>query len=171
MIPTHKESDEVLYPVEDVVVVESSDLAQMKQLALINPRQRIRLCTHHSPSDRLHEMFIVHTSDCYVRPHKHLGKEESMAILEGEVDVVLFHDDGTIRQVIRMGDLNSGKRFYYRLSEPTYHTLLIRSKFLVFHEITEGPFLRAHTVFPEWAPEEQSAGRRDFVARIQSLIQ
>jgi cupin fold WbuC family metalloprotein len=171
MIPTHKESDEVLYPLEEVVTVESADLAQLKRLALLNPRQRIRLCAHRSPGDRLHEMFIVHTSDCYVRPHKHLGKAESMAILEGEVDVVLFHDDGTIRQVIRMGDLNSGKLFYYRLSEPIYHTLLVRSQFLVFHETTEGPFLREKTVFPDWAPEEQSAGRRAFVARIETLIQ
>ncbi len=170
MIVTHKESDEVLYPAEEVVVVEATDLTQLKRLALLNPRQRIRLCAHHSPGDRLHEMFIVHTSDCYVRPHKHLGKAESMAILEGEVDVVLFHDDGTIRQVIRMGDLNSGKLFYYRLSEPIYHTLLIRSQFLVFHEITEGPFLREKTVFPDWAPEERSADQRAFVARIETLI-
>jgi len=171
MILTHKESDEVLYPREEVVVVESADLTQLKRLALQNPRQRIRLCAHRSPDDRLHDMFIVHTSDCYVRPHKHLGKAESMAILEGEVDVVLFHDDGTIRQVIRMGDLNSGKLFYYRLSEPIYHTLLIRSQFLVFHEITEGPFLREKTVFPDWAPEEQSSGRKEFVARVETLIQ
>jgi len=171
MILTSKESDEVLYPREEVVVVDSADLKELKRLALLNPRQRIRLCAHRSPGDRLHEMFIVHTSDCYVRPHKHLGKAESMAILEGEVDVVLFHDDGTVRQVVRMGDRNSGKLFYYRLSGPIYHTLLIRTPFLVFHEITEGPFLREHTVFPDWAPEERSAGCEAFIARIESLIQ
>lgn len=170
MIPTRKESDEVLYPREEVVVVESADLTQLKRLALLNPRQRIRLCTHRTPGDRLHEMFIVHTSNCYVRPHKHLGKAESMAILEGEVDVVLFHDDGTIRQVIKMGDCSSGKLFYYRLSEPVYHTLIIRTQFLVFHEITEGPFLREDTVFPDWAPEEQTTGRETFIARIDSMI-
>ncbi|MGQ0666810.1 MAG: WbuC family cupin fold metalloprotein [Nitrospiraceae bacterium] len=170
MILTRKESDEVLYPQEEVVVVDSTDLKELKRLALLNPRQRIRLCAHRSPGDHLHEMFIVHTSECYVRPHKHLGKAESMAILEGEVDVVLFRDDGTVRQVVRMGDRNSGKLFYYRLSGPIYHTLLIRTPFLVFHEITEGPFLREHTVFPDWAPDERSDGRDAFVARIESLI-
>jgi len=170
MIPTHKESDEVLYPKEEVVNVQAADLAELKRLALLNPRQRIRLCAHRSPSDRLHEMFIVHTCDCYVRPHKHMGKAESMAILEGEVDVVLFHDDGTVRQVFRMGDLSSGKLFYYRLSEPIYHTLLIRTQFLVFHEITEGPFLHEKTVFPDWAPEDNSSDHKAFIARIESLI-
>ena len=170
MIKIRRESDEVLYPETDVVVVDASDLKELKRLALLNPRQRIRLCVHRSQSNRLHEMFIVHTRDCYVRPHKHLGKAESMAVLEGEVDVVLFHEDGTIRQVIRMGEPNSGKAFYHRLSEPIYHTLLIRTDFLVFHESTEGPFLRKMTVFPDWAPAEQNVSSKDFVARIESLI-
>lgn len=171
MIPSRKENDEVLYPLEEVVTVALADLAQLKQQALLNPRRRIRFCAHRSPDDRLHEMFIVHTSDCYVRPHKHLGKAESMAILEGEVDVVLFDEDGTIRQVIKMGDSNSGKLFYYRLSEPIFHMLLIRTQFLVFHETTVGPFLREKTVFPDWAPEEQDVGCKAFVAHVETLLQ
>ena len=171
MIASRKESNEVLYPTEDIVVVGAGDLAEMKRLAVLNPRKRIRLCTHQSPDDRLHEMFIVHTSDCYVRPHKHIGKVESMAILEGEVDVVLFHDDGNLRQVIKMGAIDSGRCFYYRLPEQIYHMLLIRSPFLVFHEITEGPFLRERIDFPDWAPEEKSAEQNAFIARIQMLIQ
>ena len=88
MIPTRKESDEVLYPEENIVTVEAVDLAELKRLAMRNRRQRIRLCAHGSPTDFLHEMFIVHTRHCYVRPHKHLERPESMAILEGGVDVV-----------------------------------------------------------------------------------
>lgn len=152
MIPVRKESDEVLYPAEDVVLVDSADLAEFKRLAMRNPRKRIRLCTHRAPSDGLHEMFIVHTSETYVRPHKHIGKAESFAIIEGRVDVVLFHDDGSIRQVVRMGEPGSGLPFYYRLSDPIFHTLLIRSEILVFHEVTQGPFLREQSVFAEWAP-------------------
>ena len=170
MIPTYKESDEVLYPDQDIVVVDLETLTELKRLAMLNPRHRIRLCAHRSPTDRLHEMFIVHARDCYVPPHKHLEKAESMAILEGEVDVVLFNENGTIRQVINMGDIPSGKQFFYRLSEPVYHTLLIRTDFLVFHESTEGPFLRENTVFPEWAPKGNDGRVNDFVTQIESLI-
>jgi cupin fold WbuC family metalloprotein len=169
MIPVRKESAEVLYPEQDLVVVDGADLEEMKRLAMLNPRHRIRLCTHNSPNDLLHEMFIVHARDCYVRPHKHLGKIESMAILEGAADVVLFDDDGKIREVINMGDINSGRQFYYRLSDPIYHTLLIRTDFLVFHEITQGPFLREDTVFPEWAPTDQDDGVENYMASIDRL--
>ncbi len=167
MIRVRKESDEVLYPVEDVVLIEKADLDQLKRKAQLNPRKRVRLCAHHSSQDSLHEMFIVHMRDCYVRPHKHLGKSESMTILEGEVDVVLFHEDGKICKVIRMGAPDTGNIFYQRLSTSIYHTLIIRSKFLVFLESTEGPFLRENTVFAEWAPEEQSKASQEFIESIE----
>ncbi len=170
MIAIRKESAEVLYPEEDVVIVTAADLDELKQLALQNPRRRVRLCAHRSPQDHLHEMFIVHTLNHYVRPHKHLGKAESMTVLEGEVDVVLFNEDGSIHQTVQMGASGSGKIFYQRLSDPIYHTLIIRTPFLVFHEGTEGPFVREKTIFPEWAPAEEGAAAIEFINQIESTI-
>ena len=40
MIPFHKESDEVLYPDGDVVLIASGDLDELKRLASKNPRKR-----------------------------------------------------------------------------------------------------------------------------------
>ena len=143
---------EVLYSKEDIPVVDKLDVEYFKALALKNDRKRVRLCSHSSPTDVLHEMFIVHGKDEYVRPHKHPGKSESIHVIEGQVDVVLFADDGRIQQVIKMGDYNSGKIFFYRLDEPIFHTLIIRSEILVFSEVTNGPFNRDMTQFASWAP-------------------
>ena len=170
MINVRRESAEVLYPDEEIVFVGSADLEELKRLALQNPRQRVRLCTHRTPNDALHEMFIVHMRDCYVRPHKHVGKSESMTVLEGSVDMVLFDEDGSIRDVIPMGAPGSGRIFYQRLSDPIYHMLIIRSEFLVFHESTEGPFLRENTVFPDWAPADQGSASAEFADNIKKLI-
>jgi cupin fold WbuC family metalloprotein len=170
MISVHRESDEVLYPDHDIVLVREEDMEELKRLALQNIRQRIRLCAHSAPDDRLHEMFIVHTKECYVRPHKHLGKAESMAILEGEVDVVHFAEDGSILKLVRMGPPRSGKVFYQRLSTSVYHMLLIRTQYLVFHEITEGPFLREKTVFPSWAPAAQGEESKRFMDRVDQML-
>ena len=167
----YKENEEVLYSLEDVFTLSSQYLDELKQASLNNNRQRIRLCAHRNPDDSLHEMFIVHTNECYVRPHRHIGKVESMAILEGEVDVVLFHDNGDIRKVIEMGEPNSGKVFFYRLGQSIYHTLIIHTKFLVFHEITEGPFLRDMTQFPDWAPLESNPNHWDFITGLKSRIE
>jgi len=164
-----KESAEVLYRDGDKVVTKGN-LEELKTLAKQNPRQRVRLCTHNSPADKLHEMFIVHMRHCYIRPHKHISKAESLLILEGEVDVILFNDDGSIKQVVSMGSPDTGQVFYHRLSLPIYHMLIIRTEFLVFQENTEGPFLRNNTVFPDWAPVDEGTGSQKYIEKINSLI-
>lgn len=160
-------SEEVLYGDEAVVKVNRADMESLKEQALLNSRKRIRLCAHKDVDDKVHEMLIVHTRDTYVRPHKHLTKSESFHVIEGSVGVVIFDEAGGIVEVIQMGDYSSGRRFYYRLSEPCYHTLLISSDFLVFHETANGPFKKSDTIFPSWAPEENdAAGQRRFMGRL-----
>lgn len=149
-----KFNDEVFYTDEAVPKMDKSGLEFLKQEALKNPRKRIRLCTHRGTNDRVHEMFIVHMRDTYIRPHKHLGKSESFFVIDGEVDVVLFNEEGLATEKIHMSSPGSGEIFYYRIDEPVFHTLLIRSKMLCFKEVTAGPFRREDTVFAVWAPEE-----------------
>jgi len=145
---------EVLYADEPIVQVGSEEIERLKEKLLLNERRRIRLCTHRDIKDQVHEMLIIHTRGAYVRPHKHIGKTESFHLIEGSADVVIFDDTGKIVEIIRMGDYSSGKRFFYRICGPCYHTLLIKSDFLVFHEVTKGPFDKSDTLFPSWAPED-----------------
>jgi cupin fold WbuC family metalloprotein len=169
-MPPRVESAEVLYATERIVTVDARGIAELKRAAAGNPRRRIRLCAHAGVDDRLHEMLIVHTRDTYVRPHKHIGKSESFHVIEGEVDVVIFDDDGDVTEVIQMGTIASGRPFFYRIATPLFHTLLIRSAELVFHETTNGPFNRADTVFAPWAPDETSAADvEQFVGRVDAM--
>jgi hypothetical protein len=41
------------------------------------------------------------------------------------------------------------------MAVPLFHTLLIRSDVLVFHETTDGPFDRRDTAFAPWSPEDR----------------
>lgn len=168
---TRKWSEEVLYSNENIACVDSPFIEQLANQAQKNARQRMRLCTHCDEEDQLHEMLIVHTSSTYVRPHKHINKSESIHIIKGVVDVFVFDENGDVLNVIHMGDFGSGKNFYYRLSAPLYHTLLIRSDTLVFHEVTSGPFRREDTFFPSWAPEEDDEdGRLALFARLARFV-
>lgn len=146
------ESAEVLYAPKGIVVVDDAIIADLVTDAAKNPRRRIRLCAHSGVTDPLHEMFIVHERGCYVRPHKHFGKSESFHVVSGDVDVVVFDDSGNILNVIAMGPYGSQRPFFYRIAEPLFHTLLIRSDVLVFHETTSGPFKREQTLFAPWSP-------------------
>jgi cupin fold WbuC family metalloprotein len=151
------ESPEVYYTDAPLVIATAANIAELKKIAGGNPRLRSRLCAHPAPSANLHEMLIVHHHDVYVRPHMHIGKPESFHLLEGTVEIVIFNDDGTIRDVIDMAEYGSGKPFFYRSPERVFHTLLITSEWLVFHETTAGPFDPTKTSFPDWAPDGADA--------------
>lgn len=165
-----KESDEVLYPDEPVVSLGPEDVARLKEAARANPRRRIRLCAHANVADDVHEMLIVHERDAYVRPHKHTGKSESFHVVEGRAKIVLFDDSGEPTRVVELGDSGSGLDFYHRMSEPLFHTVVIGSDALVFFETKPGPFDPAETVFADWAPAEDEAGKR-YLSELRTRIE
>jgi cupin fold WbuC family metalloprotein len=152
-----KETEEVFYSDDKIIQVKASDIDWLKNKAEGNLRKRARLCTHKNTEATLHEMLIVHERDTYIRPHKHIGKPESFHVIEGLVDVIIFNEMGSVAEVMKLGSYSSGRSFYYRISDPLYHTLLIRSDLLVFHETTMGPFNRFNTVFASWSPEENDS--------------
>ena len=162
-----KVNEEVFIALDPIVKVGREELAFLKRQALENQRKRARICAHQTNEDSLHEMVIAISAASYIHPHKHLGKSESFHIIEGEVDVVMFDDQGAIVDIIELGDAASQRNFYYRLSESAFHTLLIRTDFLVVHEVTNGPFLRDKTVLATFAPpEERVADAKAYVQQV-----
>ncbi len=129
--PYRMQNSEVLYSDAPIVTAAQSDIQHLIRLSADNPRKRVRLCAHKDPQRPLHEMLIIHERSAYVRPHRHPGKSESMHVISGEVDVVVFDAQGGVSEVIEMGDYASGKIFYYRMEVPLFHTLIIRSDVLV----------------------------------------
>lgn len=153
-------------------LVTPEDIEWLKARARLAPRKRMRLCVHRDLSDPVHEMVIVQPKGAYVRPHKHVGKEESFHLIEGAVTVVLFGDDEAVRDVIPMGTLASGKPFYYRMPADVYHTVLIDSEMLVYHEAAAGPFRKADLVPAPWAPTEEDAPAvKAFLDRLRATIE
>jgi cupin fold WbuC family metalloprotein len=114
-------------------------------------------------------MLIVHHREAYVRPHKHFGIPESFHLIEGTARVVIFENDGQIRDVLDMAPYGRGKLCYYRIREEVFHTILISSEWLVFHETTAGPFDPSRTAFPDWAPDGGDAvAASSYMTRLAS---
>lgn len=162
---------EVFVAEDPVVNVGNQEIDFLKMRVGNTERKRIRLCAHKDVGDRLHEMFIVLSKETYIRPHKHLNKAESLHVIDGSADAVFFDEAGNITKVMPLSDYSSGKPFYYRIGEPLYHTLCIRSEFLIFHEATQGPFQRSDTVFAPWSPaEDDSDGRSEFIRKLSDTV-
>lgn len=171
MIAMRQVSEEVLVTEAELTTVGREEIELLKQSARRNARKRIRLCAHPDVSARVHEMVIVHSNEAYVRPHKHLNKSESFHIIEGQVDVIVFTEEGVVKEITRIGDPSSGEKFYCRISDSRYHTLLIESDVVVFHETTSGPFNKADTVLAPWAPaEDDLPAVKQFMDGLREVI-
>jgi cupin fold WbuC family metalloprotein len=149
-----KVSEEVFVAEQPIVQVNQEQLDFLKIQASRSPKHRARLCAHKGGEDRLHEMLIVLTKKVYIRPHKHTNKSESFHVIDGRAIIIFFDESGAIEEVIQVGDSKSGHPFYFRNDDPRYHTQIITSEFLTFHETTNGPFNRADTIFAPWSPPE-----------------
>ncbi|MBZ5557427.1 MAG: WbuC family cupin fold metalloprotein [Acidobacteriia bacterium] len=165
------ENPQVRYAADRFVTAGREDIADLTRAMKESGGGRIRICAHSAIDDRLHEMLIVHTSDVYVRPHKHVGKSESLHVIEGTADVVLFTETGAVADVVPVGDYASGRTFYYRLADPVYHTLIITSPVFVFHETTNGPFRPEDTIWAQWAPDAGDAsGASAFMTTLNAAV-
>jgi cupin fold WbuC family metalloprotein len=153
--------------VSDAIVELRSDAVDLLKARLVHgSRGRMRILTHRDTGDQVQEMLIAFRRGVYMPPHKHIDKSESFHVVEGSLDVVVFADNGEVLEVIPMGDYHSGKVFFYRIADPLYHTLVVRSDVVVFHETSGGPFSREANVYASWAPDE-----RDTSAAEQYLVE
>jgi cupin fold WbuC family metalloprotein len=140
-----------------IATIGADEIAMLREAAGRAPKKRARINAHPHGGDALHEMIIAIDRSSYIRPHKHPGKSEAFHIVEGAVDIVVFDDTGEIIRIVPLaakGLADGPSAFYYRMSEPFFHTLIIRSDLLVVHEITNGPFRPEATMFADFAPPD-----------------
>jgi cupin fold WbuC family metalloprotein len=150
-----KISSEVFTAPGPIASIGCEEIEFLRREVARNAKGRVRINIHPEDADSLHEMFIAIRPDSYIRPHKHPNKSEAFHVVHGEVDIVVFEDDGSVREIVRLAAGGGGKAFYYRMSKPYFHTLVIRSDMLIVHEITNGPFVRDGTVYAAFAPREE----------------
>lgn len=90
----------------------------------------------------------------YISPHAHRGESESFHMLEGELTVVLFANDGRIDRVVDLS-ANGPQALYWRLAASTCHKVVLSTRLAVFDETTNGLFIPSDVDYPIWSPDER----------------
>ena len=130
--------------------------------------QGIRLCLHEDPDALLHDMIVVQYAGQYFRPHKHLEKNESYHMIEGEMGVVIFDDEGKVVDACRM---DASGTAIYGVGTGMYHTNFPLTDVAVYHESRPGPFVPGDSVFAPWGPDgENEEAARKFVAEMAEML-
>jgi len=149
-----KISPDVYRVTRGIVSIGLEDIDFLKSKVSVSSKGRVRINLHKCDSDLLHEMIIVINGGSYIRPHLHINKSESFHIIYGQVDIVFFDSNGGVRDVISLDAADPLKAFCCRMSEPVFHTLVVKSDIVVMHEITNGPFSPGGSVMANFAPVE-----------------
>ena len=93
-----------------------------------------------------------------------------MLILQGEADYLSFTSSGELVERVKLSDYHSGCPFFQMTPPGLYHSLIIRTRWLVFIEVTGGPFRKGDSNFAPWSPEDNdTAGIGRFVEIIETL--
>lgn len=137
--------------------ISPRDIEQLIAEARTAPLRRARICLHPDTSDVLHEMVIALAGETYVAPHRHPGKSESFHLLAGELDVIVFNEQGHPVERHRLSADDPTLPRVMRLQRPVWHSVIVRTEFAVVHETTNGPFRKEDTEFAPWAPNPADA--------------
>tara|TARA_B100000787_G_C16190869_1_gene297412 strand:+ start:645 stop:1712 length:1068 start_codon:yes stop_codon:yes gene_type:complete len=132
---------------------------------------RVRICNHVGPNEKLHEMLMLFSNTTFVRPSMHIDREESLFIIEGSGRYVFFDDLGKVTNVVNLNSPSGGEKCYCRIPKNTYHMLIVDTETMLVKETTTGPFTKDDTVFPDWAPDLKfSKDANVFLQQIEKEI-
>jgi len=147
-------SEEAFQCKDKLVYLRRHDIENLKKEMPLTKRKRIRILTHPDSNHAIHEIFVVYSNKTFVMANMHLGKDESLHILEGEADFIFFDEKGNVTEVVRLSTSDPNKDFFVRVPKNTFHTIIMRSPVLVIHEATPGPFKRSDTIWADWCPKD-----------------
>jgi len=138
-------SNNVLRNSSDVFLLDEDIITKLKNIAKEHPLKRARICLHESLDNKVHEMVIVARKDAILNPHKHPSKKpESYHVIEGKLKVLIFNDDGSIKDKFFLSSNSHPKM--YRIKGDIWHQPIPVSEWVVYHEVATGPFLKSDDV-------------------------
>jgi len=113
-------------------------------------------------------MIIAICENSYIRPHKHNSKMESFHLIEGKANILIFENNGAIKQNIKLG---FDDNIVYRIDKDFYHTIVPTTPILVIHEVTNGPFIKDSNKYAKFSPKESSYKVKEYRDNILRYIE
>jgi glucose-6-phosphate isomerase len=139
----------------DLGVLLEADIERVVAAATAHPLGRARINFHGTDEDLVHEMVIAMTPRSSGAPHLHHSKSESFHLISGSLGIGFYDAAGRLDRAVL---LSEGAARFYRLSGPTAHMPIALSEVAVFHETTNGPFVKGvSSTTPQWAERMSTA--------------
>ena len=159
-------------PRYQVISKDQIDALSLRAQAL--PRRRVNWNLHASPQDAVHRFLNVMLHGTFVAPHRHITppKPESFVVLEGEVAVIQFGEDGSIDEITLAGPDTAPRIYGIDLAAGVWHTLVVLSSVATIFEVKPGPYVAdSDKHFAPWAPLEGDPSASEYLARLEAMAE
>lgn len=117
----------------------------------------------HNADEQFNRMLIAGIRGSYATPHRHTTKLEVFTYVSGDLTVVEFNDDGSLKNAY---DLSQNP--YVEVQPMTWHAVLFGSDEWAFMEMAHWPEAYDPTdkEFAPWAPAEGDSATGAYVDRL-----
>ncbi len=154
-----------------MITVDNDLLNRLSRKAKSSPRKRTIFNFHKESSDTIHRMLNAMEPGTYIPPHKHENpdKREAFWVLRGKIALIVFHDDGSIRDHVVMGPETGN--YGTELPPRTWHSLICLQEDSVAYEVKDGPWDRdSDKDFAPWAPAENEERVAEFMKSLKKKL-
>lgn len=151
--------------------ISQQTLDRLCSQAKQSPRLRKNYNFHASDGDACHRLLNAMEPGSYIQPHRHLdvNKDETLAVIRGKMGLVIFDDDGAIKETVILEPM--GSVIGANIPHGIFHTLVSLDGPSVFFESKGGPFtpLTRDEKGP-WAPQEGDESSTEYLASLKKLF-
>ena len=152
-------------------IISHKVLDQLSLEASGSERLRKNLNLHDDYADPCQRLFIAMEPGTYIRPHRHTDppKPECFMAVRGKLALVVFDDDGEIKQVILFGD--GCDTLAIDLPAWEWHSIIVLEPGSIFFETKPGPYVAmSDKDFAPWAPEENTAEVGSYLSVLTETV-
>ena len=152
-------------------IISHKVLDQLSLEASGSERLRKNLNLHDDYADPCQRLFIAMEPGTYIRPHRHTDplKPECFMAARGKLALVVFDDDGEVKQVISFGD--GCDTLAIDLPAGEWHSIIVIEPGSIFFETKPGPYVAmSDKDFAPWAPEENSPEVGSYLSVLTEIV-
>jgi cupin fold WbuC family metalloprotein len=154
-----------------VKIINQKVLDQLSLEASGSERLRKNLNLHDDYADPCQRLFIAMEPGTYIRPHRHTDppKPECFMAVRGKLALLVFDDDGEVKQVLPFGD--GCDTLAIDLPAGEWHSIIVLEPGSVFFETKPGPYVAmSDKDFAPWAPEESSPEVGSYLSVLTEIV-
>ena len=152
-------------------IISHKVLDQLSLEASGSDRLRKNLNLHDDYADPCQRLFIAMEPGTYIRPHRHTDppNPECFMAVRGKLALLVFDDDGEVKQVILFGD--GCDTLAIDLPAGEWHSIIVLEPGSIFFETKPGPYVAmSDKDFAPWAPEENTAEVGSYLSVLTETV-